>query len=62
MKIPSYATRTALFTDSLTQGNLSLRIRNVMLADEGGYICLVPEFKGPNKSSVVHLIIGEFVC
>ncbi|XP_042256383.1 myelin-oligodendrocyte glycoprotein-like isoform X2 [Thunnus maccoyii] len=35
MKIPSYVSRTALFTDGLRQGNISLKIINVTLADEG---------------------------
>lgn len=57
MKIPSYVSRTELFTDGLTQGNISLMIINVTLADEGRYRCFIPKLKSPKRASFVHLVI-----
>ncbi|TDG99437.1 hypothetical protein EPR50_G00194320 [Perca flavescens] len=54
MKIPSYARRTALFTDSLKEGNISLRIANVTLADTGRYRCYVPKL---GCHSIVKLVV-----
>ncbi|XP_063324364.1 myelin-oligodendrocyte glycoprotein-like isoform X2 [Pelmatolapia mariae] len=58
MKIPSYFGRTALFTDGLREGNISLRITNVTLEDEGRYRCSIPKLKSQTKSSFVSLIVG----
>ncbi|XP_005463192.1 myelin-oligodendrocyte glycoprotein-like isoform X2 [Oreochromis niloticus] len=58
MKLPSYIGRTALFTDSLREGNISLRITNVTQEDEGRYRCFIPKLKSHLQSSVVHLIVG----
>ncbi|XP_044197078.1 myelin-oligodendrocyte glycoprotein-like isoform X1 [Thunnus albacares] len=57
MKIPSYVSRTELFTDGLRQGNISLKIINVTLADEGRYRCFIPKLKSTNQASIVHLVI-----
>ncbi|XP_013121532.1 myelin-oligodendrocyte glycoprotein-like isoform X1 [Oreochromis niloticus] len=57
MKLPSYIGRTALFTDSLREGNISLRITNVTQEDEGRYRCFIPKLKSHLQSSVVHLIV-----
>lgn len=57
MKIPSYIGRTALFTDGLKEGNISLRITNVTQEDEGRYRCFIPKLKSRTKSSIVHLIV-----
>ncbi|XP_063317604.1 myelin-oligodendrocyte glycoprotein-like isoform X2 [Pelmatolapia mariae] len=59
MKIPSYIGRTALFTDGLREGNISLRITNVTQEDEGRYRCFIPKLKSQTKSSIVHLIVAE---
>ncbi|XP_036763663.2 CD276 antigen isoform X5 [Manis pentadactyla] len=37
----AYANRTALFTDLLAQGNASLRLQRVRVADEGSFTCFV---------------------
>uniref|UniRef100_A0A3P9CW86 Ig-like domain-containing protein n=1 Tax=Maylandia zebra TaxID=106582 RepID=A0A3P9CW86_9CICH len=57
MKIPSYVGRTALFTDGLREGNISLRITNVTQEDEGRYRCFIPKLKSQIQSSIVHLIL-----
>ncbi|KAM9426607.1 CD276 antigen-like [Pholidichthys leucotaenia] len=57
MKISSYFRRTMLFTDELTQGNISLKIMNVTLEDEGRYRCFIPKLKSRKKSSIIHLIV-----
>ncbi|XP_035771234.1 myelin-oligodendrocyte glycoprotein-like [Neolamprologus brichardi] len=57
MKLPSYIGRTALFTDSLRDGNISLRITNVTLEDQGRYRCFIPKLKGQTKFSIVRLIV-----
>ncbi|XP_032381473.1 selection and upkeep of intraepithelial T-cells protein 1 isoform X1 [Etheostoma spectabile] len=54
MKIPSYAERTALFTDALRDGNISLKIVNATLGDTGPYRCYVPKL---DCSSVVQLVV-----
>ncbi|XP_030610047.1 myelin-oligodendrocyte glycoprotein-like [Archocentrus centrarchus] len=61
MKIPSYIGRTELFTDGLREGNISLRITNVTLEDEGRYRCFIPKLKSQRKFSVVHLIVAKSV-
>lgn len=57
MKIPSYERRTELFTGGLREGNISLKITNVTLGDEGRYKCFIPKLKGQIKSSIVSLIV-----
>ncbi|XP_015284325.1 PREDICTED: CD276 antigen-like, partial [Gekko japonicus] len=37
----SYANRTTLFYDQLSQGNASLLLRRVQIADEGSFTCFV---------------------
>lgn len=37
----AYANRTALFLDLLAQGNASLRLQRVRVADEGSFTCFV---------------------
>ncbi|XP_042257898.1 butyrophilin subfamily 1 member A1-like [Thunnus maccoyii] len=59
MKIPAYLNRTELFTDELERGNISLKIMNVTLADEGRYRCLVPKLKSRVKSAIVRLVVVE---
>lgn len=62
MKSSSYVQRTELFTDGLRQGNVSLKITNVTLADKGRYRCNLPKLRGHMQSSVVHLVVGELIC
>uniref|UniRef100_A0A667YUX5 Ig-like domain-containing protein n=1 Tax=Myripristis murdjan TaxID=586833 RepID=A0A667YUX5_9TELE len=46
---PSYVGRTSLFTDKLKHGNVSLKLSEVKLSDEGGYRCLLPSLKDPGR-------------
>lgn len=57
MKIRSYIRRTALFTDGLRDGNISLKIMNVTLADEGRYRCFIPKLNSQVKDSIVQLVV-----
>lgn len=61
MKTESYIRRTALFTEELKHGNISLKIRDVSPADEGSYRCFVPTLRSPVRDSTVQLIISECV-
>ncbi|XP_067380087.1 butyrophilin subfamily 3 member A2-like [Channa argus] len=56
MKNPSYKGRTSLFTDELKRGNISLKLSNVKLADEGKYRCYIPD---RNEESVIELVVGS---
>ncbi|XP_014381277.2 butyrophilin subfamily 1 member A1-like [Alligator sinensis] len=42
-QMPEYRTRTAFWKDGLTHGNVSLRILNIGLSDEGQYTCFVDD-------------------
>uniref|UniRef100_A0A672HJ00 Ig-like domain-containing protein n=1 Tax=Salarias fasciatus TaxID=181472 RepID=A0A672HJ00_SALFA len=53
---PSYARRTHLSSSRLKLGDLSLRLSNVKLSDEGKYSCIVPG----KTSTEVHLLVGEW--
>ncbi|KAK2899566.1 hypothetical protein Q8A73_012695 [Channa argus] len=55
MKNPSYKGRTSLFTDELKRGNISLKLSNVKLADEGKYRCYIPD---RNEESFIDLVVG----
>lgn len=61
MKTASYHRRTALFTEELKHGNISLKIIEVTPADEGSYRCFIPTLRSPVKASTVQLIISECV-
>ncbi|XP_039902070.1 butyrophilin subfamily 2 member A2-like isoform X1 [Simochromis diagramma] len=61
MKLPSYFGRTALFTDGLREGNISLRITNVTQEDEGRYRCFIPKLKSQTRSLIVHLMVAKTV-
>ncbi|XP_029932570.1 butyrophilin-like protein 2 isoform X2 [Myripristis murdjan] len=52
---PSYVGRTSLFTDKLKHGNVSLKLSEVKLSDEGGYRCLLPSLP---RESFIELIVG----
>ncbi|XP_059210480.1 butyrophilin-like protein 10 [Centropristis striata] len=54
-KHPSYRGRTSLFTDELKHGNISLKLSEVKVSDEGVYRCFIPEL---GKESFVHLVVG----
>lgn len=56
MKMESYAGRTTLDKDGLKHGNISLKITNVRLSDQGRYRCLIPELW---SASVIKLVVGE---
>ncbi|KAK9525048.1 hypothetical protein VZT92_017393 [Zoarces viviparus] len=58
MKIRSYVRRTALFMDELKDGNISLKISNVTLADQGRYRCFIPKLNSPVDQSVVQLVVA----
>ncbi|XP_062301283.1 myelin-oligodendrocyte glycoprotein-like [Scomber scombrus] len=57
MKNPVYIGRTELFVDQLEHGNISLRIMNVTLADEGRYRCLVHKLNSGVKFAIVQLVV-----
>uniref|UniRef100_A0A4W6DCM8 Ig-like domain-containing protein n=1 Tax=Lates calcarifer TaxID=8187 RepID=A0A4W6DCM8_LATCA len=61
MKIPSYIRRTALFTDDMKHGNISLKIMNVTSEDEGRYKCFIPKLRSPVKFSIVRLVVDPAV-
>ncbi|KAE8279468.1 Erythroid membrane-associated protein [Larimichthys crocea] len=54
MKMESYAGRTTLDKDGLKHGNISLKITNVRLSDQGRYRCLIPELW---SASVIKLVV-----
>ncbi|XP_068443747.1 myelin-oligodendrocyte glycoprotein-like [Clinocottus analis] len=58
MKIRSYLWRTQLFTDDLKDGNISLKLKNVTLADQGTYRCFIPKLKSPVTASIVQLVVA----
>lgn len=55
-KSPLYKGRTAMFTEELKQGNLSLKLSQVTLSDKGTYKCYIPDME---KQSSVELVVGE---
>ncbi|XP_078147712.1 myelin-oligodendrocyte glycoprotein-like isoform X2 [Centroberyx gerrardi] len=57
MKNPLYSGRTVLFRDGLKHGDISLKLTNVTLADEGKYRCFIPKLNGRKKVSVVQLVV-----
>nr|XP_046236131.1 myelin-oligodendrocyte glycoprotein-like isoform X2 [Scatophagus argus] len=57
MKIQSYFRRTTLFTDGLKTGNISLKITNVTLEDEGRYRCFIPKLRSQVRDWIVQLVV-----
>lgn len=56
----AYANRTTLFPDLLAQGNASLRLQRVRVADEGSFTCLVSIRDLDSSSAAVSLqVAGE---
>uniref|UniRef100_A0A3P9LHM8 Ig-like domain-containing protein n=1 Tax=Oryzias latipes TaxID=8090 RepID=A0A3P9LHM8_ORYLA len=49
--------RVSLNQDGLKRGDVTLKIRNVSLQDEGKYSCFIP---GKNFRETVQLVVGEF--
>ncbi|XP_072891530.1 butyrophilin subfamily 1 member A1-like [Hemitrygon akajei] len=54
-----YRGRTELFKDEITNGNISLRIKNVRRDDEGQYICLVEDRTDFKQSAVELRVLGS---
>uniref|UniRef100_A0A672ZAY9 Ig-like domain-containing protein n=1 Tax=Sphaeramia orbicularis TaxID=375764 RepID=A0A672ZAY9_9TELE len=52
---PQYQGRTALFTDELKHGNISLKLVKVKPADEGTYRCYIPALE---QQSFVQVVVG----
>ncbi|XP_074480462.1 myelin-oligodendrocyte glycoprotein-like isoform X5 [Sebastes fasciatus] len=55
MKMSLYKGRTALNKDGLKHGNISLKIMNVRLSDQGRYRCEIPQLA---CASLIMLVIG----
>uniref|UniRef100_H2N117 Ig-like domain-containing protein n=1 Tax=Oryzias latipes TaxID=8090 RepID=H2N117_ORYLA len=53
----SFIPRVSLDQDGLKRGDVTLKIRNVSLQDEGKYSCFIP---GKNFRETVQLVVGEF--
>ncbi|XP_071382251.1 butyrophilin subfamily 3 member A2-like [Centroberyx affinis] len=54
-KNPSYMGRTSLFIDKLKHGDISLKLSNVKLSDEGKYRCFIPSL---GRESIVKIVVG----
>uniref|UniRef100_A0A8C9S6N4 Ig-like domain-containing protein n=1 Tax=Scleropages formosus TaxID=113540 RepID=A0A8C9S6N4_SCLFO len=55
-QIASYRGRTSLFSEQLKNGNVSLKLRNAQVSDNGEYKCLVQSGKFYDDSSIeVHI-------
>ncbi|XP_059210737.1 butyrophilin subfamily 2 member A2-like [Centropristis striata] len=57
MKLSSYVSRTTLFRDGLRRGNISLKIINVTLQDQGAFRCFIPKLKSKTQFSIVNLVV-----
>ncbi|XP_063757166.1 butyrophilin subfamily 3 member A2-like isoform X2 [Eleginops maclovinus] len=56
MKHKNFEGRTSIFTDELKNGNISLKLSNVQLSDQGKYRCFIPEL---SQQSFVHLVCAS---
>ncbi|XP_065326105.1 butyrophilin subfamily 2 member A2-like [Pelmatolapia mariae] len=54
-KQPSYRGRTSVVKEKLEHGDISLKISNVTISDEGIYRCLVPQV---GQEAFIKLIVG----
>ncbi|XP_071399939.1 butyrophilin subfamily 3 member A2-like [Centroberyx affinis] len=54
-KHPSYVGRTSLFINKLKHGDISLKLSNVKLSDEGKYTCFIPSL---GRESIIELVVG----
>uniref|UniRef100_A0A667Z229 Ig-like domain-containing protein n=1 Tax=Myripristis murdjan TaxID=586833 RepID=A0A667Z229_9TELE len=52
----SYKRRTSLFVDKLRKGDVSLKLSNVRLSDEGKYRCYIPSL---DKEAIIDLVVGK---
>uniref|UniRef100_A0A667ZES3 Ig-like domain-containing protein n=1 Tax=Myripristis murdjan TaxID=586833 RepID=A0A667ZES3_9TELE len=52
---PSYKGRTSLIMDKLKHGDVSLKLSEVKLSDEGKYRCFIPTL---SKETTVELVVG----
>ncbi|XP_008299724.1 myelin-oligodendrocyte glycoprotein-like [Stegastes partitus] len=57
MQITSYFGRTTLFEDELKRGNISLKITNVTMEDQGRYRCFIPKLKSRANAAIVQLVV-----
>uniref|UniRef100_A0AAX7VTF0 Ig-like domain-containing protein n=1 Tax=Astatotilapia calliptera TaxID=8154 RepID=A0AAX7VTF0_ASTCA len=55
-KHESFVGRTSLFPDELKQGNISLKLSNVKISDQGRYKCFIPALE---KNSFIQLLVGK---
>lgn len=60
MKSHLYKGRTSLFENELKHGNISLKITNVTVEDEGQYKCFVPKLRGGVKEAFIRLFVGGY--
>uniref|UniRef100_A0A667Z6C2 Ig-like domain-containing protein n=1 Tax=Myripristis murdjan TaxID=586833 RepID=A0A667Z6C2_9TELE len=51
----SYEGRTSLFMEKLKNGDVSLKLSEVKLSDEGKYRCFIPSL---DRESIVELVVG----
>ncbi|XP_078541186.1 CD276 antigen isoform X1 [Lissotriton helveticus] len=56
---PDFANRTALFYDELPQGNVSLLLRRVKIADEGSFTCFV-RVKDYSSAAVTLQVVAPY--
>ncbi|CAJ1069655.1 butyrophilin subfamily 3 member A3-like [Xyrichtys novacula] len=54
-KHPSFIGRSLVFIDKLRHGNVSMKLSEVKLSDEGGYRCFIPTL---SKDVTVQLLVG----
>lgn len=59
IKISSYVGRTLLSTEGLGKGDISLKIYNVTLEDEGRFRCFIPKLEGQKKSAIVIFVVEQ---
>ncbi|KAJ4948772.1 hypothetical protein JOQ06_020295 [Pogonophryne albipinna] len=54
IKISSYVGRTLLSTEGLGKGDISLKIYNVTLEDEGRFRCFIPKLEGQKNKFLIY--------
>ncbi|MEQ2170187.1 hypothetical protein GOODEAATRI_032741, partial [Goodea atripinnis] len=58
MKSLAFEFRTSLFMREVKNGNVSLRISNVRISDEGIYQCLIIQRNGTREAKEMQLVVG----